>query len=83
MIYKLEGRKSLKPSPTTENHGLSEIIRGFKIYSSQRINTIRNTSGIPVWQLSFHNHIIRNDIDLDLIRAYIIRNPAQSSNFNL
>ncbi len=31
-------------------HGLPEIIRQFKTFSARRINEIRRTPGIPVWQ---------------------------------
>ena len=68
--------EGLKPSPTI-NQGLYEIIRGFKTISSRWINALRNTSGIPVWQRSFYDHIIRDDTDLDHIRAYINNNPCQ------
>jgi REP element-mobilizing transposase RayT len=31
--------------------------------------------GKPVWQRSFHDHIIRNDGSLNAIREYIAKNP--------
>ena len=33
----------LKPAPTTRRHALPEIVRGFKTFSSRRINEIRHT----------------------------------------
>jgi REP element-mobilizing transposase RayT len=30
---------------------------------------------IKIWQRSFHDHIIRNEIELNKIREYIIKNP--------
>ncbi len=78
----------LKPFPT-KNHGLSEIMRGFKTFSSRRINTVGNglkpfpTAAGPhkfQWQKSFYDHIIRNEIDLNRIREYIVRNPLQWPN---
>jgi putative transposase len=70
--YKWEG---YKPSPTF--HGLPEIIRGFKTFSSKQINQHRQTQGIPVWQRGYYDHIVRNDADLTRIRKYIANNPAQ------
>jgi putative transposase len=60
-----------KPFPT---HNLSEIIRGFKTFSSKRINK----EEIPFqWQKSFYDHIIRNDKSLCNIRQYIYENPMR------
>jgi REP element-mobilizing transposase RayT len=66
----------LKPVSTTKtNHGLSEFVRALKTFSSRRINTNRKTSGYPLWQSRFHEHIIRNEPELHKIREYIINNP--------
>ena len=40
-----------------------------------RINEIRGTSGAPVWQRNYHEHIIRNEKSLEKIREYVIYNP--------
>ena len=79
----------LKPFPT---HGLSEIIRGFKSFSSRKINEeIRNDDKFR-WQKSFYDHVIRNEDELSGIREYIQNNPLKwdsdrenplSKNFNL
>ncbi len=69
-----------KPSPTIpgesppKNHSLSEIIRGFKTFSSRRINET-NPEITFQWQRSFHDHIIRDERSLDAIRRYIRNNP--------
>ncbi len=64
----------LKPAPTKKRHGLHEIIRALKTFSSRRINLIRNTVGTPVWQRNYYEHIIRNEKSLFEIRQYIINN---------
>ena len=64
-----------KPAPT--KYGLPEIVRGFKTFSSRRINESRGTPGTPVWQRNYYEHIIRNDESLDRIREYIANNPMQ------
>ena len=60
-------------------HGLPEILRAFKTFSSRRINEARGTPGATVWQRSYYDHIIRNETSLTRIREYIIRNPLQWS----
>jgi len=67
----------LKTAPTMKHHGLPEIIRGFKTFSSRRINEKRQTMGISVWQRGYHEHIIRDDESLDQIREYIANNPLK------
>ena len=68
----------LKPAPTTyRRHGLSEIVRGFKTFSSSRINALRNTPGAPVWQRSYYDHIIRDEGELARVQEYIYDNPLQ------
>jgi putative transposase len=42
-------RAGLKPAPTLKQHGLSEIIRALKTFSSKQINLIRNNPGVPLW----------------------------------
>ena len=62
----------LKPAPTTKQikHGLPEIVRGLKTFSSRRINSMRGAPGTPVWQRGYYDHIIRNENDLAQIRHY-------------
>jgi putative transposase len=54
---------------------ISEIIRGFKTFSAKAINKERGLRGIPVWQRSYYDRIIRNELELDRVRQYIINNP--------
>ncbi len=70
--YKPE-RAGLKPAPT--KHGIPEIIRAFKTFSSRKINQIRGTIGTPFWQRNYYEHIIRDEQSLDDIRQYISGNP--------
>ncbi|MCI0844512.1 MAG: transposase [Chloroflexi bacterium] len=63
--------------PTNQKHGIPEIIRGFKTYSSLTINRFRGTTGEPVWQRNYYEHVVRNEKDLDAIRKYIVENPLK------
>ncbi|MBD2194177.1 MULTISPECIES: transposase [Calothrix] len=54
---------------------LSEIVQSFKTSSARRINQLRDSKGIPVWQRNYYERIIRNEEALQNIREYIINNP--------
>jgi putative transposase len=66
-------RAGHRPAPT-KSHSLPEIVRAFKSFSANKINQLRNTKGLPVWQRNYYEHIIRNDKELNDIRAYIKNN---------
>jgi len=75
-----------KPAPTNRDNDaagdnrrspLSEIVRGFKTFSARRINEMRGTPGLPVWQRNYYEHIIRNADSLHRIRQYIADNPGR------
>lgn len=56
---------------------LGNLVRQFKGKSTFLINQSRKTSGIPVWQRGYYDHIVRNESDLHRIREYIENNPVQ------
>jgi len=60
-----------KPAPT-----VAEIVRALKTFSARRINELRGTPGVPVWQRNYYEHVVRNARVLDRIRSYIAANPA-------
>ena len=61
----------LKPVSTTSNgHGIFEFVRALKTFSSRRMNELDNTAGKSRWQSRFHDHIIRNELELHRIRQY-------------
>ncbi|MFH0894110.1 MAG: transposase [Bacteroidota bacterium] len=66
-----------KPARTIKRHALPEIVRGLKTFSSRRINEIRNTPGVKLWQRNYYEHIIRNENELYKIRKYIQENPLK------
>lgn len=59
------------------NMALPKLIGRFKMLSSKRINEMRGTLGVPVWQRNYYEHIIRNLESLNRIREYIANNPLQ------
>jgi REP element-mobilizing transposase RayT len=78
----MDSRGTARRAPTAERFGkpvagsIPTIIRSFKSAVTKRINDSRNTSGMPVWQRNYYEHIIRNDESLNHIRQYIADNPA-------
>jgi len=71
------GRASLHPIATRSAKSISSFVAGFKSAATTRINTFRHTPHIPVWQTRFHDHIIRNEEELNKIRDYVANNPVQ------
>jgi putative transposase len=69
------GRTGFKPAPT--GHRLPEIVRAFKTFSARRINEIRDTRGVSVWQRNYFEHVVRNEAELFRIREYVLNNPLQ------
>lgn len=58
-------------------HPLSEIVRAFKSFSARRINELRDSKGVPVWQRDYYDHIIRDEKDYYRIYEYIDNNPLK------
>ena len=56
---------------------IPKVVGYFKRNSAKQINTIRNTTGIPVWQRNYYEHIIRNENKLNKIRENIHNNPTR------
>jgi putative transposase len=54
---------------------IATIARSYKSSVSYRINLMRLSSGQPVWQRNYYEHIIRNEKELAQLRKYILENP--------
>ena len=73
----LRGNASPLRASGPPRRSLGAIIGSFKSATAKRINALRGTSGAPIWQRNYHEHIIRSDESLNRIRQYILDNPAQ------
>lgn len=62
-------------SPKTPT--LGTIIGSYKSAVTRLMRTGLPADVVLVWQPRYHDHIIRNERDLERIRAYIKDNPAQ------
>lgn len=51
------------------------IIRSYKSAVALRINLMRGTKGLPVWQSNYYEHVIRDEKDLQAKYDYIMSNP--------
>src|SRR5215207_7520446 len=73
--------ESFRRAPTREGFqkpvkdSIPTIIRSYKSAVAYRINLMRRTQGIPVWQRNYWEHIIRNHQDLQNKTDYIEANP--------
>ena len=54
---------------------LGSFVAGYKAAATRRINEIRGTAGVPVWQRNYYDRVIRDEEELNRIRQYIIDNP--------
>jgi putative transposase len=69
-------RNGHRPFPTDniKKHGLPDVMRGFKTFSSHCINATK-PDVIFRWQKSYYDHIIRDEEEMKRIRQYIQLNP--------
>jgi REP element-mobilizing transposase RayT len=76
-----DGREPSRRAPTHEEFqkpvkgSIPTIVRSYKAAVSYRINLMRGTQDVPVWQKNYYEHIIRNEKDLQNKTDYIEANP--------
>ena len=56
---------------------LGGVVRGYKSFTTNRINRVRGTAGAPVWQRNYYERVIRDERELEAVRAYILDNPRR------
>jgi REP element-mobilizing transposase RayT len=79
--YRDDCRGGSRTAPTVIKYKpLGRIIGAFKTVSTNRINTIQNTSDSRLWQRNYWEHVIRDENDLIRVRSYKINNPLKWSN---
>lgn len=74
LIHKCRGGS--RTAPTERSKPLGRLLGVFKTVSTKRINGIRQTPGVAVWQRNYYEHIVRDDDESSRIREYTIGNPA-------
>ena len=63
--------------PGPQPKSIGAMMAGFKSIVTKRINILRDTPGLPVWQRNYHEHVIRNDADYNRIAEYVANNPQR------
>jgi REP element-mobilizing transposase RayT len=58
---------------------LPSVIGAFKSLSTIRVNKLLNTPSKPLWQRTYHDHIIRTADDMKNAQRYIQENPLRWS----
>jgi REP element-mobilizing transposase RayT len=56
---------------------IGAIMAQFKSVVTKHISRLPDMQGVRVWQRNYFEHIIRDDRELDRIRAYIAGNPSR------
>jgi putative transposase len=56
---------------------LSSAIGAFKSLSTNAARVAGMIADAKLWQRGFHDHVVRNDADLDRLREYIANNPLK------
>jgi putative transposase len=76
------GRGTARCAPTPDRqfgkmiqNSIPVIVRAFKSAATKRINILRNTPGIAVWQRNYYEHIFNSEKDYNNIVNYISSNP--------
>jgi putative transposase len=75
----IHGRPPVAPTderPGPRPKSISSFLAGFKSIVTKRIDALRQTPGVPVWQRNYYERIIRNEIEFTRICEYINNNPA-------
>jgi REP element-mobilizing transposase RayT len=69
------GRSPFPSGPSKRS--LGAFVGGFKSAVTTRINQLRDTPGVPVWQRNYYEPVIRDEESLNRIREYIADNPIR------
>ena len=72
-------REARKPGGASPSPTLFEVIGAFKSISTIKVNRLLGRRGVPLWQRSYYEHIVRTGEDLRNIQRYILENPLMWS----
>ena len=56
---------------------LAKLVGRFKMVTAKQINALRGSSGQPLWQRNYYEHVIHDGRSLNHIRQYIADNLVQ------
>jgi putative transposase len=73
-----EKRTFQRNVPTLQSGSLGAIIGQFKSQVTRRVwKETPIIHGERIWQSRYHDHIIRNESDLNRLREYVVHNPGR------
>jgi len=82
--------KTIEQFGKPTKNSIPTIVRLFKSTTAKQINQLRgdtlqrvSTPMQPLWQRNYYEHVIRNKVELNRIRQYIIDNPKKWKEDNL
>ena len=81
LVVVTDGVRQNEPLPDTAAPpgSLGAVVGNLKSVVARRINRVRKTPGMPVWQRNYHERVIRSEREWNAIRQYIRDNPARWS----
>jgi REP element-mobilizing transposase RayT len=84
VIYRDERRGMIYHAPTARREfskpdarSLGSVIGTYKAAVTRVIRRLSASDACPVWQRNYYEHIIRSEEMLNVVRAYVVTNPAQ------
>jgi len=62
---------------------ISSLVAGFKAAATRMITRSSAAITRPLWQRNYYEHVIRNEVELQKLREYVLTNPARWSEDSL
>ncbi|MEM0980166.1 MAG: hypothetical protein AAGH78_07810 [Cyanobacteria bacterium P01_H01_bin.58] len=83
----LQAIVSILDAPTSPSYGirnrkprlLSSFIAGYKAAAAKRINLLRNAPGSPVWQRSYQERLIPDEVALQRMRQLLLKQANEQA----
>lgn len=61
--------------PVEKRYRIEHIITAYRAAFNHQINELDTSNVGYFWQEQFHNHLIKNEVDWNRIREYVLNNP--------
>ena len=75
MISEEDARRTIPESPLQGRSIISKVVGYIKMNASKAIR--QQYGDVTVWQRGYHDHVIRNQADYEMIAKYIYENPLR------
>lgn len=80
IVQRGDSRRGDRPGALTAGprpKSIGAMVAGFKSAVTRRVNAMRHTPGVKVWQRNYYEHIIRSEPEIKGLREYIRNNPKR------